>query len=515
MAAKEISLKLLVHKEKNQILYAESDKDFVDVLFSFLTMPIGTIIRLVTKKAKIGSMSTLYESLEDLDVQYLRTESCKNMLLHPKSASEDHCRNLVVNIDDRDPIEYYYICNSSVPLMSDTKHSISIGVPDKRCLCGSSMSRKRRKQKLKNGAGVGKDGVFVKGKMRYMITNDLQVSPVCTRTSLELLKRFGISDLSELEERNVNLGQEEVLHLLKHLLLSNTPLTDMFLPVQDSIEGVALILKFSTLDSKDIAQFHAEKEAGSDSKKMSLNLFVSKSRNKVLYAQVGEEFPDLLFSFLALPLGSVVKCLGGCTSMGCLDNLYKSVEEIGKKGCIKSEECKALLLDPVLVPYFGSMNQLIQINELPGKLTIFNCQSCLRNAISIKDSGSSTCLHGCETTIPVEVINPKFHDAVTELGGAFMEGPAMFMVSDELIVKPLSTISGISLFNQFNIPINDLEEHVVSVGEEEALSLLKSSLTSETVLSDVFLKKPGRRSSLELLRWVQLRRVTSARDVKT
>ena len=59
MAAKEISLKLLVHKEKNQILYAESDKDFVDVLFSFLTLPIGTIIRLITKEEKIGCMSTL------------------------------------------------------------------------------------------------------------------------------------------------------------------------------------------------------------------------------------------------------------------------------------------------------------------------------------------------------------------------------------------------------------------------------------------------------------------------
>eukprot|EP00268_Persea_americana_P066047 TRINITY_DN8915_c0_g1_i4.p1 TRINITY_DN8915_c0_g1~~TRINITY_DN8915_c0_g1_i4.p1 ORF type:complete len:471 (-),score=76.89 TRINITY_DN8915_c0_g1_i4:1261-2673(-) len=468
MGAKEISLKLLVHRERTQILYAESEQDFVDVLFSFLTMPIGTIIRLTAEQTKIGCMSTLYESMKDLNVKYLQSEECKNMLLHPKNAAEDHCRDLVVNIDDRGPTEYY-LCDGSIPFSTDVKHLISTNLSDKLCRCGVKVNWKIQKKKWKKGAGDGDDGVFVKGKMRYMITDDLQVSPVCTRTSLELLKRFGINDASVLEERNVNLGSEEVFHLLKHSLLSKTPLTDVFLPVQDSedtIDGVALSLKVLGLDSKDISQFHTEKETGSDSKKIGVILFVSKSRNKVLYAQVGEEFPDLLFSFLAFPLGSMVKCLGGCTSMGCLDNLYKSVEELGNKSCMKSEECKALLLNPKLAPYFGSMDQLIRINELPGQLTIFNCARCLSNGFGITDGDSGTCSHG-SIKIQVEFVNPKFDDVVTELEGAFMDAPTTFMVTDELIVKPLSTISGISLFNQCNIPISDLEERVVSVGDKE------------------------------------------------
>lgn len=48
-----------------------------------------------------------------------------------------------------------------------------------------------------------------------------------------------------------------------------------------------------------------------------------------------------------------------------------------------------------------------------------------------------------------------------------MVGPTMFMVIEELIVKPLSTILGISVLSEFNIPISDSEERVVSVGEEE------------------------------------------------
>lgn len=235
----------------------------------------------------------------------------------------------------------------------------------------------------------------------------------------------------------------------------------MFLPVQGAIHGVALV-------PKDMAHFLARKETGSDSKRISVNLFISKSGNKVLYAEVGEDFSDLLFNFLAFPLGSVVKCLGGCTSMGCLDNLYKSVEELGSKDCMKSEESKALLLDPKLLPYFGSTSQLIQFKQLPWKLTIFDCYHCLFRGTGITDSGSSTCSHGCKK-IQVDVINPMFPDEARESRGTFMSESATFMVTDELIVKPLSTVSGISLLNQFSLPISDLDERIVSVRQDEVI----------------------------------------------
>ncbi|RWR96790.1 hypothetical protein CKAN_02619200 [Cinnamomum micranthum f. kanehirae] len=491
MTAKEISLKLLIHKEKNQVLYAESRNDFVDVLFSFLTMPIGTVIRLVGKQSKIGCMSTIFESVEDLDVEYLESDSWKNKFLYPKSAAEEHCRSLMVNIDDTEPTNYY-LCYSKFPLSSYYNHLASTTRSNRHCQCGRTLD-----WKMPIAAGNGKNGVFVKGKMRYMITDDLQVLPLCMGTTLELLKQLGISDATVLEERNVNLGSEEVLHLLKHSLFSKMPLTDVFLPVQDTTDGVTLDLKVMELDSKDMAQSHTEKESCSNSKNMSVRLFVSKSRNKVLYAQVGKEFPDMLFNFLTFPLGSIVKCLGGCTSMGCLDNLYKSVEELGNNDCVKSEEHRALLLDPKLSPFLGCTNQLIQIKELPRQLTIFNCSYCIGSGTYITNGDPGKCSHGNEK-IQLELINPKF-DAVTELGGEFMAGPATFIVTDELLVKPISTISCLALLNQFNLPLSDLEEQFVSMGEEQALSILKASLTSKTVLSDVFLKKPkklGRRSSL-------------------
>jgi hypothetical protein len=48
-----VSLKVIVDRERNKVLYAEAGKDFVDALLSFLTLPLGTIARLVAKQSNI------------------------------------------------------------------------------------------------------------------------------------------------------------------------------------------------------------------------------------------------------------------------------------------------------------------------------------------------------------------------------------------------------------------------------------------------------------------------------
>ena len=84
--ASGICLKVLVDKKKNKVVFAECDHDFVDVLFSFLTMPIGTIMRVASIKSLnvgIGCMSNLYKSIENIDVQHFRNQACRIMLLSP------------------------------------------------------------------------------------------------------------------------------------------------------------------------------------------------------------------------------------------------------------------------------------------------------------------------------------------------------------------------------------------------------------------------------------------------
>uniref|UniRef100_A0A8R7P5C1 Uncharacterized protein n=1 Tax=Triticum urartu TaxID=4572 RepID=A0A8R7P5C1_TRIUA len=82
-----------------RVLFAESDKDFVDILFSFLTLPLGTIVRLFNKQSQIGCLDELYRSVESLGEEHFQTRDCRTMLLRPVNAAAAHCDQLKVKVD--------------------------------------------------------------------------------------------------------------------------------------------------------------------------------------------------------------------------------------------------------------------------------------------------------------------------------------------------------------------------------------------------------------------------------
>ncbi|KAI4962863.1 hypothetical protein ZWY2020_024709 [Hordeum vulgare] len=82
-----VAVKLFIDKEKRRVLFAESDKEFVDVLFSFLTMPLGRIVRLFDKQSQVGCLDELYKSVESLGEGHFRAKACKSMLLAPLNAA--------------------------------------------------------------------------------------------------------------------------------------------------------------------------------------------------------------------------------------------------------------------------------------------------------------------------------------------------------------------------------------------------------------------------------------------
>ncbi|XP_020693537.1 uncharacterized protein LOC110107592 isoform X4 [Dendrobium catenatum] len=75
------------------------------------------------------------------------------------------------------------------------------------------------------GEGVGG---FVKGVITYMITDDLEVTPMSAISSITLINRFIMKKDVQLEEKVVAVGIEEGLALLKASLDSPTALTDVF-----------------------------------------------------------------------------------------------------------------------------------------------------------------------------------------------------------------------------------------------------------------------------------------------
>jgi hypothetical protein len=48
-------VQLLVQKSNKRVLYMEAGKDFVDVLFSFLMLPIGAVIKLISQGTNLQS----------------------------------------------------------------------------------------------------------------------------------------------------------------------------------------------------------------------------------------------------------------------------------------------------------------------------------------------------------------------------------------------------------------------------------------------------------------------------
>ncbi|KAK8482002.1 hypothetical protein V6N13_132828 [Hibiscus sabdariffa] len=71
-----VNLKLLIHTKSQRLLFAEAGKDFVDFLFSIMSLLLG-------KQATAGCIGNIYESIENLGNSYMLSEAEKDILLKP------------------------------------------------------------------------------------------------------------------------------------------------------------------------------------------------------------------------------------------------------------------------------------------------------------------------------------------------------------------------------------------------------------------------------------------------
>lgn len=85
MAASKVRLKLLIDKKGCKVLFAEAGKDFVEFLFYLLSLPAGTIVKLLREKYMVGCLSSLYQSIETVSDTYMQQNTHKNSVLNPTS----------------------------------------------------------------------------------------------------------------------------------------------------------------------------------------------------------------------------------------------------------------------------------------------------------------------------------------------------------------------------------------------------------------------------------------------
>ncbi|KAL5747991.1 hypothetical protein ACOSQ2_025288 [Xanthoceras sorbifolium] len=481
-----IRLKALVDKEKNRVILAESDEDFIDVLFSFLTMPMGTIIKRtrnvdIPPTVGIGRMNNLYESIANLDEQQFRTEACKSMLLHPRNAAEAECKRLKLKIDDGECLKYFVCDNrncrrSGENLLSHYRDAI--------CGCGKAMNFEIAFSGKESKARVfdARDrGVFLKGLTRFIITDALQVMPASTEASLSLLYELQVTDEKIIEEQSHYIGVDKVLSLLKYSLVAEASLTKTLLKQNPEPElgkeDVCCGSRYAKSRMIPASNMHGG---------IRVKLTISKSKNIVCYAEASEDFVDLLFSFLTVPLGYTVKEMHN-TFGGCITHLYNSVEKLDGEHYLKLCKHKEMLLSPKCAPDFSYKNYPLSIEE--DRHPPYYVGLVYRNGKTVdelKSDDTSFTFYG--QTSMLTVMDPKSHFKEATSGG-FLMGPAKFTVTDNLIITPISPVTCMSLLSKLEVPFNDIKECVVHVGGEEASKLLLASFESESALTNAFLRE--------------------------
>uniref|UniRef100_A0ACD5TRW4 Uncharacterized protein n=1 Tax=Avena sativa TaxID=4498 RepID=A0ACD5TRW4_AVESA len=176
----------------------------------------------------------------------------------------------------------------------------------------------------------------------------------------------------------------------------------------------------------------AKKKRGTAKSKLSMKLLVDSKAHRVLYAEAGKDVVDFLFNLLTLPLGTVAGLLTPAGSMsGSVSNLYRSIDKLDGSYMCRDDAKAALLVTPG-----GGGGKLLQLVPAAG----------------------------------------------------FVQGVLTYTVKDDLKVAPMSSISAVTLLTSLGITdIASLQEKTVHLGHAEALKILRASLRSKKVLTDVFL----------------------------
>lgn len=234
-AAAALSMKLLINKKAQRVLFAEASKEVVDFLFSLLALPVATAVKLVGKDGMVGCVGNLYASVDKLDSTYVQDGAAKDALLCPTVVSPAaNTSSSLLRLPEPSSVQPKNLYRCTGNSYGNCRTYITDEY-DRECpQCGYSM------ETLANylpsagdasGQTVAQSAVegFVQGIVTYTVLDDLTVTPMSAISSITLLNTFAVADLGDLEEKKVQLGYNEGLAVLKASLQSKTVLTDVFI----------------------------------------------------------------------------------------------------------------------------------------------------------------------------------------------------------------------------------------------------------------------------------------------
>ena len=204
--------------------------------------------------------------------------------------------------------------------------------------------------------------------------------------------------------------------------------------------------------------------------KMRLKLLVDQRSHTVLFAEAGKDFVDFLFHCLALPVGTVISFLTNAGTAGSLGNLYKSIENLNDI-YLKPNQ-KESLLKPKLPSSGPEFPLLLPEASSSAPTNYYRCSNPSASRCNyVTDAPSAKCPH-CNYSMSIRlswVVGPAASSSSKASGdeGGYVKGVVTYMVMDDLVVKPMSTISCITLIKFNEKEIGDLEEKVIDIWMDE------------------------------------------------
>ncbi|KAK1627405.1 hypothetical protein QYE76_001720 [Lolium multiflorum] len=216
---------------------------------------------------------------------------------------------------------------------------------------------------------------------------------------------------------------------------------------------------------------------------LSMKLLVDTSARRVLFAEANKDVVDYLFSILALPIGTAIKLLGK--------------ERPGGLGGSTSGNADQYRFQRAICTGLASARRDLDATQDFKKISFSSlCSTCSLYASVekldkryLESAAAKAVLLGPTTAPPPAAASEA--SSLPFRTKSLVRGVVRYTVLDDLTVTPTSAVSSVGLLNTFAVKdLGALHEKHVQLAYKEGLEILRASLESKTVLTDVFLEKP-------------------------
>ena len=209
----KINLKLVFRKSNGKILFAQGEKDFVDLLLSFLTFPLGGVVRILDGNCSLGNIDFLYKSIVDLHANTFLTKEAKKRLVDPHLAPQFNKLSKQILPIQKLRAHYYYYNRFLGLGNSIIQNQFLIGDENKSNEYADYVRTDRQVNLVSSNPKSPKasDNGYVnaEGHRKYVVTDDLVIATSSPISNLYLINNFKVP-LNDVKEKLVTIGIKEV-----------------------------------------------------------------------------------------------------------------------------------------------------------------------------------------------------------------------------------------------------------------------------------------------------------------